>query len=308
VFLVEAQAIRSNSVDLRDGEMKIKFPDFDDLFKEDEEGFITMPKIQRKFTNAKLAATTLVMIPAFADATAEVGDEITASFSAWEVAFEELDEIAASMKLAEEQIVVPFDDFYVPEYDDPRGLPLTVDEDLRVFGHLGLYNSCHTGFLDRCVMIPQSRTGYGNYCKSSVLTDRGLVRTGPVFLFHGHPENARPEQINAAYGGIENSWADVRVENGRHGPWVSGRVRPGTTPEMVYAARASRISGHWFNRELFAAVSVNAEGFAVPYQYAQEDGNEYLTASFVTAGCGCGDLDPMVEMAKLHLAMMSNGH
>jgi hypothetical protein len=54
------------------------------------------------------------------------------------------------------------------------------------------------------------------------------------------------------------------VTEGKHGPWLSGRVRPGVPDEVIYAARASRISGHWVNGNLRAIVSVNVEAFNVP--------------------------------------------
>ena len=44
---------------------------------------------------------------------------------------------------------------------------------------------------------------------------------------------------------VENAWCDVRVSEGVHGPWVSGRLRPGLSDETIYAVRASHISGHW---------------------------------------------------------------
>ena len=304
--LAKLQALRSSSAELRDGDMEIKLPDFEELFQEGPDGFIKMPKVLRRFSNVNLAGIASVSIPAFPNASVEIDDdeEIAASYrDGWTAELAALeDELTAASGLR-----VPWADFHIPEYDDPSGLPLTVDEDLRVFGHLGLWNSCHNGFLDRCVMIPPSRTDYGHYNKSSVLTDRGLVRTGPIFLFGGHPVNARPEAITAAYGGIENAWADVRVIDGRYGPWVSGRVRPGVSEEKIYAARASRISGHWFNRELYAIASVTAEGFDVPYSYSRHGEDELLVASFSTADCGCGGLDPLAELAKLDLAILQHG-
>lgn len=302
--LAKLQALRSASAELRDFDLEVKFPDFETMFKEGPDGFIKIPKIKRRYTNAKLSGIASVATPAFPNATVEIDDEeeITASFrDSWTVDFPSgVDELTAASGLR-----VPWDDFHIPEYEDPDGLPLTVDEDNRVFGHLGLWNSCHTGFLDRCVMIPPSRSEYAHFNKSSVLTDRGLVRTGPVFLFGGHPANARPEQIDAAYGGVENAWADVRAVNGRYGVWVSGRVRPGVPEEKVYAARASRVSGHWFNRELFAIASVNAEGFDVPYNYSRHGEDELLVASFATSDCGCGGLDPLAELARLNLAIIN---
>jgi hypothetical protein len=297
---VEKKIVYKNSVHLRDVDLAVRFPNFPEP---DAEGWMSIPTVEVNFRKHTIGATTLVMMPGFPRSSSEiVEDEVTASFQQWTAGPVELEELAASMAKQSDRIIMPWEDFHTPEFDDPKGLPLTVDEENRVFGHLGLWNSCHTGFVDRCVMIPQSMSGYASFNKSVVLTDRGNIRTGPIFLFGGHPQNAKPETVNAAYGGIENTWANVRVYDGKHGPWVSGRVRPGTSPEAVYAAAASRISGHWFDRELYATVSVNAEGFNVPFQYAQEDGHELLVASFATANCGCGSLDPMLELELMMLA------
>jgi hypothetical protein len=97
-----------------------------------------------------------------------------------------------------------------------------------------------------------------------VLTDRGIVNTGPIFAYGGHRPGRGVADLEQAYGGIENTWADVRIVEGRLGPWISGVVRPGVDDATVYAARASRISGHWLGGKLKAIVSVNAEGFEVP--------------------------------------------
>jgi hypothetical protein len=111
---------------------------------------------------------------------------------------------------------------------------------------------------------PLPRDGYASFNKPGVLTDKGIVPTGPIMAYGGHRKaNGRVELVDA-YGGIENAWADVRIIEGKLGPWVSGIVRPGTSPETVYAARASRISGHWLGNKLKAIVSVNAEAYDVP--------------------------------------------
>jgi len=295
-----------NSVDLRNVDMRIKFPSFEeieDFFdKTDEDGFSgPMPKVLRRFDQWKIAGTTVVRMPAFEEADKVKMDEwempevITASFVEWtaEVQFDAEEVTAAGGS----EMLAPWKDFHIEEGDDPAGTPLTVDEDGRVFGHLGLWNSCHAGFVDRCVRIQPSRTGYGSFCSASVLTDNGLVRTGPLFLYSGHPEQRRPRDIAKAYGGTENAWADVRISNGKFGPWISGRVRPGVADERVYAARASKISGHWLNGELVAAVSVNVPGYDVPYQFSQDGTDEYLVACFATADCGCEDDNPFAQLA-----------
>jgi hypothetical protein len=140
------------------------------------------------------------------------------------------------------------------------------DEHGVVTGHLAAWGSCHAGIEGRCVLAPRPPDNYASFCEPGVMTDRGMVETGPIFFLGGHP--AKPLGTGdrwAAYGGVENAWADVRVSNGRLGPWVSGRVRPGIDPDALYAARASRVSGHWrTDSTLTAIVSVNVPGYNIP--------------------------------------------
>lgn len=228
-----------------------------------------------EFSQFAFAATTGVGTPAFADAVAVVepltDDELTAALSADPMAplvvTCETDRINIVGAPVDELVASAtprpsFDDFYTPEAAQPQ--KVVVDADGRVYGHLGLWNSCHDTFVDRCVRIPRPTDGFASFNKPGVLTDRGMVETGPIFAFGGHRPAGSAATIEDAYGGIENSWCDVRVTEGRFGPWVSGRVRPNVDDDVVYAARASRISGHWVGGRLKAIVSVNAEGFDVP--------------------------------------------
>lgn len=295
---VKTGAYRGNSMDLAEVEVAVN-PNFDKDF-EDEEGFYHLATMQVRFTKSALAGTTLVMTPAFATAHAVIPDdegELVAS-GGWTVSvLEPQGEVTAAAAL--DQIKQPWAAFNVPEPDELQ--PWTVDERGWVSGHLGAWGECHTGVQDRCVMIPHSRTHYGSYLKKNVLTENGLVPTGPVFLFNGHPEFATPRQIAEAYGGVENAWADITVRDGRFGPWACGMVRPGTEPERVYAARASGVSGHWFDGELYALVSVNAEGFNVPRRFkVDEEGHTQLIASAAPCDCNTEALSA-AELAWLEL-------
>lgn len=166
--------------------------------------------------------------------------------------------------------------FFRPE--SPVPTKMIVTEANAVYGHPALWNSCHEG-LAECVMPPRPKDGYASANLPGVLTDRGMVGTVPVFWLGGHKNRSligtkTREDVEAAYGGVENCWADVHMSEGIHGPWASGIVRPGVTPETIYAARASRVSGHWLNGELKAIVSVLVPGYDVPGDPAE------MTASF----------------------------
>ena len=189
--------------------------------------------------------------------------------------------------VADAQTVPPWDLFHVPEADKPQKLTVgapTEDGWIPVSGHLALWDSCHDGVIGRCTRVPRPDDDYASYNKPGVLTDRGIVGTGPIFLEGGHKKAPDGDYVSA-YGGIENSWADVRATAGKLGPWLSGYVRPGIEDRHVLAARASRISGHWKGSRLKAIVSVNAEGFDVPGDGFSIDADgliDELVASFPT--------------------------
>jgi hypothetical protein len=274
-------ALRGNSVDL--AEVKARL--VEDL--ESGEWWI-------EFTDFKLAATTGVATPAFADAHATVddmsADELTAamgdpmaplvaefdSHTVNIIGEPEMVEITASSGT-----VQPFDAFYRPESDIPHK-PI-IDADLNVYGHVALWESCWGDDTDRCIRPPRPSDGYASFNQPGVLTERGMVNTGPIFTYGGHRSAKSAPTIEQAYGGIENSWCDVRAVEGKHGPWISGRVRPGVPDEVVYAARASRISGHWVNGNLRGIVSVNVEAYNIPgTSFSTENDQFELVASFPT--------------------------
>jgi hypothetical protein len=280
------QAMKGNSVDLADIEYRI---DGDPWFDDDYTII---------FTKANLAATTGVMTPAFGDAYGEVdpleddelmaslvGDDpmvpLVAEFGEFTASIVLPDKMLVAISAAEEIMAsgkaVDHAVFYTPEAAQPQKIVVT--EDGRVYGHLGLWETCHDGVEGQCLMIPRPTDAYASFNKPGVLTNRGIVETGPIFAFGGHRKigGKKPED---AYGGIENTWCDVRATEGVFGPWVSGIVRPGVADETVYAVRASRISGHWVGGKLKAIVSVNAEGFDVPGSGEQDGLALDLVAGF----------------------------
>lgn len=261
VTYIEAQVLRHNSVDLSDIKVEYQYDPENDEFTVD-------------FTSWKIGATTLVGKPAFANAHVELleDEELVASWLTDDTPLVVSAPIEYNVRVAEEEIVADgsplpaWDMFHVPEPDTAK--KLTVGEPdangfIPVFGHLSLWDSCHDGYLARCTRTPRPDDNYASFNKPGVLTDNGIVGTGPIFLEGGHRRAPDGDYVSA-YGGIENAWADVRIVAGKLGPWCSGYVRPGTDETKVLAARASRISGHWLGKRLKAIVSVNAEGYDVP--------------------------------------------
>lgn len=280
VKYIETQSLRHNSVDLAEVKGEMEYDEATD-------------ELTVKFTQWKIAATTLVGKPAFANASAELleDDEIVAAWMSDETPLVVDAPLRMSLLLADEMEITadgsplpPWELFHQAESETPQkcivGEP--VDGWIPVSGHLALWDSCHDGIIGRCTRVPRPDDNYASYNKPGVLTDRGIVGTGPIFLEGGHRKAPDGDYVSA-YGGIENAWADVRITAGRLGPWLSGYVRPGVEETQVLAARASRLSGHWKGSRLKAIVCVNAEGYDVPGDGFSIDENGFideLVASF----------------------------
>lgn len=169
----------------------------------------------------------------------------------------------------------------------PDATPLTVTEEGRVFGHLAEWGTCHIGFSEQCVTAPPSASNYAYFNTGAVATDRGDVAVGHLTLGTGHAGKLlRYAEAVAHYDNTGTVVADVAAGEDSHGIWVAGWVRPGTTPEQVYALKASAISGDWRNiggvLELCAALCVNVPGFPLERTALAASGGRQV--SLVAAG------------------------
>ena len=305
VLHIATKMQRTNSLDLGDVKAKI---DLDEDFN-----------LLVDFVAWNVAGTTGVGKPAFADARMELEDEIVAAYFEDKAPLEvdasaeiggfdlKAPELTASL-----DDTVPWADFHIPEPSEPH--KIRVDVDGRVYGHLALWDSPHRSSIDRLRFCPRPSLAYSEFNHPGPLTEQGQVGTGPIFLCGGHPgqsmQGKSRAQIAAAYGGTENAWADVRVSEGVHGPWVSGRVRPGLSDEAIYAARASHISGHWLGDELVAIVSVNVPGFRPGAGFAAVHDGEVveLVASFFNEDEDEHVFAELVETAPTTLTLNQHLH
>lgn len=280
-FAVYSKALYTNSVDLADipvdGVNITKHGDWwDDDFHVDIE-----------FTDWAFAKTTLVGVPAFKDAhgLVEWDDEITAAMESDEPLVVDCDSSfsgwTATEMVAGMTNLPSWDLFHHPEADIPHKIMVSEPDEhgwVHVYGHLARWNEPHTGYDGRNIYAPRSQDDYSVFCQPSVLTDRGMVRTGPMTLYGGHVD------LRAAADDPRNAWADVRVIDGKHGPWLSGVARPHIAADDAerYVARASRISGHWKGvkgrEQLRMIICCNAEGYPVAWQPEADE----LVASFET--------------------------
>lgn len=139
-------------------------------------------------------------------------------------------------------------------------------------GHIAQWGACHIGFADRCVNPPRSKSNYTYFHTGMVRTDQGDLLTGVVTFNRrdqvrgGHARNDLSAVDTVAF--YDNtSWvgADVRVVDGKHGPWACGVVRRDLSSDDLHALRASGPSGDWRriqgSLDLVSVLHVNTQGY-----------------------------------------------
>ena len=137
----------------------------------------------------------------------------------------------------------PSDWFDLPESSAPT--PLTFEKTGKVYGHLALWGSCHTGFLNgainECVKPPPSRTEYQHFHLGVLETQEGNdVRVGKLtYDTHHAPLSASAKAAAAHYDHTGAVGAFVHARNGELGIWVSGAVRSDISPEGFRDLRAN---------------------------------------------------------------------
>lgn len=196
--------------------------------------------------------------------------------------------------------------------------PFRVDESLRISGHAVGWNECHIGSPPgQCIRVPRDvdLSRFLDPDGRGVLADNGeIMDTGPIVLDADHANRALPWLAAAdhyAHSGC--AVADVRVGKDEHGIWVAGAVRPGVTPEHVYALRAGHVSVDCRDiggrLGLIALLSVNTGGYArssrsVLSLFVSGGRIRTLIASAATADCSCHMTDERLAHLEAELAVM----
>jgi hypothetical protein len=160
--------------------------------------------------------------------------------------------------------------FDVPEADEPT--PLTVADGGRVYGHMALWDSCHTGFPGQCIPPPKSRSDYAGFHLGALKTaDGGQVAVGTLTMDTGHA--GRLLSATAAvehYDHTGTAAAYVKARDGKFGIWVAGTLSPRLAAADAQALMAAKPSGDWREvfrgrgRDLIGVLAVNVPGFPVP--------------------------------------------
>ena len=165
-------------------------------------------------------------------------------------------------------IAPPAEVFQPPRVDGPT--PLTVTADGRVYGHAWLWNKCHAGIQNQCVMAPRNRSGYKYFLNGQVLTaDGSMVRVGKITMGTGHAGPRSGWQPAAAhYDNTGTQAAYVTITEDQWGGMMAGIAAPGMDEEQLAKLRVSPVSGDWRRvgdgpLELVAALAVNTPGFPI---------------------------------------------
>lgn len=189
--------------------------------------------------------------------------------------------------------------FETPESNGP--MPMTYDDDGRVYGHVAVWGSCHRGFLggtfEKCVQPPRSNTDYAQFHQGYVQTAEGdRVAIGKITYDTDHaPLTADVVAASRHYDNTGAVGAYVRAVNGKHGIWVSGVLKPDLTSSGVIALRANGPSGDWRlmngNLEMVAALAVPVNGFESPQLALSASVEGGVQALILPGYCECEDSD-----------------
>lgn len=183
----------------------------------------------------------------------------------------------------------PAEWFTDPQLDGPT--PMTVTDDGRIFGHLALWDTCHTGYRDTCVKPPRD-ADYTAFLQCTVTAADGTtIPTGPIVVDEGHaPTGWTMSRTLRHYSQTGLTAGYVAIGHDQHGIWVHGAASPRATGEMVETMRRHPLSGDWRDDggryRLVAAVSVNNPGFPIRNQAliaAGDDGEEQMVG-MITVG------------------------
>lgn len=259
----------------------------DDVTYNDETGELSLPCDDPLYGafDSTIAAVTIVAIPAFESARIEPTQVVVASADGEMVGDEMVMHLTVvpDIQAAGMLDAPPAEWFTDPGfgedgtderlvYDDRNGqygCPLTVTEDGRVFGHLALWKTCHTGYRDSCVSPPRGADmSPFHQCRVNT-AEGGTLAVGPLVVDEGHaPVQWSTDRVTRHYADTTLTAAYVVAGEDRHGIWVAGALSPRATPEMVETLKRHSLSGDWRSQGgrmgLYAAVSVNSPGFPIP--------------------------------------------
>jgi hypothetical protein len=216
----------------------------------------------------KIAAATIVSIPAFEEASIQLVPGHALVASAFGIKRKTVEVLTASAAGAA-PLKPPTEWFYIDEPNEP--VPLTVTPQGQVYGHLALWDQCHPAFAS-CERAPRSQSDYAFFHVGGIVTDEGdLVPVGRITVGKdGNATGGHASVVHGRKGAMEHYektgcvGAFVRAKDGNLGIWLSGAVRSDAPAEKVRDMRANPPSGDWRDYELVGVLSVPVPGFPIP--------------------------------------------
>lgn len=254
-----------------------------DMFEADEEKESAENDSNKKvgagkmnITKARVMAVTLVPKPAFqecrvelADQSGEMQEEEVISDGVYVEGLNPLDAsalVACGIVAGSIPVTPPKEWFANPKLKKPTAL--TVTDEGQVYGHIAAWHVDHIG-MSYGTRPPRSKSSYAYFHTGAVRAEDGTdVPVGQLTLAGGHASlEASASEAVRHYDDTASAVADVHAGEDAYGIWVSGALRPGTTPEQIRALRASAPSGDWRPikgaLELVAICQVNVPGFPI---------------------------------------------
>ena len=254
-----------------------------DMFEADEEvnasekesdGKVGAGKM--KITKARVMAVTLVPKPAYQECTIELVDQSGGDQEEEVIQdgvyVEGVNPLDASALVACGIVAGAIPVHPPKEWFDNPGLKkptaLTVTDEGKVFGHIAAWHVDHIG-MSFGTRPPRSKSNYAYFHTGVVRTEENAdVPVGQLTLAGGHASlEASASEAVRHYDDTASAIADVQAGEDAYGIWVSGALRPGTTPEQIRSLRASAPSGDWRpikgSLELVAVCQVNVPGFPI---------------------------------------------
>ncbi len=276
--MVADETLRGVSIDLAVDEWTWRDAETGDLIAPDDATEADMERamfgeLQYAVVAGSIMAATVCPTPAFADARIALtasgdGRRVMRVWAPIRLAGEALTASAAGLAPSKPRP----EWFTTPEAAKPT--PLTVTKDGRVFGHMALWDSCHTGYPGQCVPPPRSSSGYTYFHLGEVeCADGSRVACGAITLEALHADTDRPLSNSAVRAHYEHTGvvgAYVRATDGVHGIWVAGALRANLSERHARDLMGAKPSGDWRQTrpggplEMLGVHAVNEPGYPVP--------------------------------------------
>jgi hypothetical protein len=161
-------------------------------------------------------------------------------------------------------VAPPKDWFDDPKLEEPTMITITPEG--RIFGHVAAWNSCHIGYLNKCVSPPRSQNNYASFNSRPVTTEEGEdVLAGPLTFGIGHASlTASSRKAKEHYDNVNAQIGQIRVGEDAHGIWMAGAINPDVDDIKLRKLKSSAVSGDWRGQDLQGVLTVNIPGFPVP--------------------------------------------